>query len=256
MAETEVSAVIPVFNDRAATSKTEVSAVIPVFNDRAALETAIPLSLAALEGITPSFELIIAEDGSTDGTPEFVREKAAADPRVRLLHSDERQGRGRALNRAFREARGSIVCYYDADLATDLRHLGELIGAVRAGAEIATGSRLMPGSDVERTGERELASRAYNALVRLILGSRIHDHQCGFKAFRRDRILSLIPSVAAPHWFWDTEVLVRGQRAGYRVAEFPVVGRTGKKTTVRLKDVFEMGGAILTLWWQIHGPQG
>ncbi|MDD1661022.1 MAG: glycosyltransferase [Methanomicrobiales archaeon] len=232
----------------------EVSAVIPVYNDRAALETAIPRSLGALEGIARGFELIIAEDGSTDGTPEFVRERAAADPRIRLLHSDERLGRGRALTGAFGEARGGIVCYYDADLATDLGHLGELIGAIREGSDIATGSRLLPRSDVTRTGERELASRVYNALVRAILGSRVHDHQCGFKAFNRARILSLLPSVKATHWFWDTEVLVRAQRAGLQVTEFPVVWKTGKRTTVRLKDVFEMGGAILSLWWQLHGP--
>jgi glycosyltransferase involved in cell wall biosynthesis len=234
----------------------EVSLVIPVYNDRAALVTAIPKSLEALGRITPAFELIIAEDGSTDGTPDLVRRLAQADPRIRLLHSDERLGRGRALSRAFREARGGIVCYCDADLATDLGHLGELIGAIRDGADIATGSRLLPSSDVERTGEREVASRVYNALVRLILGSRVHDHQCGFKAFNRERILSLLPSVRAPHWFWDTEVLVRGQRAGLRVAEFPVVWRTGRTTTVRIRDVFDMGGAILALWWQLHGPQG
>ena len=234
----------------------EVSAVIPVYNDRIALETAIPRSLSALEGITPAFELIIAEDGSSDGTPDLVREKAAADTRIRLLHSDERLGRGRALTRAFSEAKGRIVCYYDVDLATDLAHLRELIGAIREGSDIATGSRLLPSSNVTRTGEREVASRVYNVLVRAFLGSRIHDHQCGFKAFDRVKILSLLPSVRATHWFWDTEVLVRGQRAGFRVAELPVVWRTGKGTTVRLKDVFEMGGAILSLWWQLHGPKG
>ena len=234
----------------------EVSLVIPVYNDRIALETAIPRSLRALEEITPGFELIIAEDGSTDGTPDLVREKAAADPRIRLLHSDERLGRGRALTRAFGEARGGIVCYYDADLATDPGHLGELIGAIRGGSDIATGSRLLPKSDVRRTGGREVASRGYNALVRVILGSRVHDHQCGFKAFNRQRILSLLPSVRATHWFWDTEVLVRGQRAGFRVTEFPVVWRTGRTTTVRPADLFEMGGAILSLWWQLHGPKG
>jgi glycosyltransferase involved in cell wall biosynthesis len=234
----------------------EVSLVIPVYNDRAALETAIPRSIRALEEAAPAFELIVAEDGSTDGTPDLVRGMAASDPRIRLLHSDERLGRGRALNRAFAEARGRIVGYYDADLATDLGHLGELLGAIRRGADIATGSRLLPSSRVERTGEREVASRVYNGLVRVILGSSLHDHQCGFKAFNRDRILALLPSVKATHWFWDTEVLVRGERAGYRVAEFPVVWRTGKGTTVRLADVFEMGGAILSLWWQLHGPQG
>ena len=256
MGDTGVSAVIPVFNDRAAAAEIEVSAIIPVFNDRAALETAIPRSLAALEKLAAGFELIIAEDGSTDGTAEFVRERAAADPRIRLLHSDERLGRGRALTRAFSGARGGIVCYYDADLATDLGYLGELIGAIRGGSDIATGSRLLPSSEVTRTGEREVASRVYNALVRALLGSRVRDHQCGFKAFNRERILSLLPSVRATHWFWDTEVLVRGQRAGLRVTEFPVVWRTGRTTTVRLSDVFEMGGAILSLWWQLHGPKG
>ncbi|MDD1666098.1 MAG: glycosyltransferase, partial [Methanomicrobiales archaeon] len=96
----------------------EVSLVIPVYNDRASLEAALPRSLDALGKVSPAFELIVAEDGSTDGTPEFVRERARSDPRIRLLHSDERLGRGRALNRAFGEARGRIVCYYDVDLAT------------------------------------------------------------------------------------------------------------------------------------------
>ena len=104
------------------------------------------------------------------------------DPRIRLLHSDDRQGRGRALNRAIREAQGSIVCYFDVDLATGMQHLPELIGAIRDGYDVATGSRLLPDSDIVRTGGREIASRSYNFLVRLFLGSRVFDHQCGFKA--------------------------------------------------------------------------
>ena len=234
------------------TTPVEVTAVIPVFNDRAALEAALPRSLEVLTSITPSFEIIVAEDGSTDGSAGYVRDQESKDPRVRLLHSDERQGRGRALTRAFREARGSIVCYYDVDLATDMSHLGELIGAIRDGYDMSTGSRMMPSSDVRRTSEREVASRGYNLLVRLILGSRIHDHQCGFKGFRRDRILALLPSVKATHWFWDTEVLVRGQRDGYRIREFPVRWRASRGTTVKTRDVTGMGGAILRLWWQLH----
>ncbi|NMA10819.1 MAG: glycosyltransferase, partial [Methanomicrobiales archaeon] len=123
----------------------EVSAVLPVYNDLAALRVAIPRSLETLEAIAPGrFELIVAEDWSTDGSTEFVRECERNDPRVRLFHSDERLGRGRALNRAFAAASGSIVCYYDVDLATDMRHLAELIDAIRDGHDIATGSRLLP----------------------------------------------------------------------------------------------------------------
>jgi len=227
--------------------------VLPVYNDRSALERAIPVSLEVLESVAGrGFELIVAEDGSTDGSAELVQKWASADPRVRLLHSDDRLGRGKALNRAFTSARGEIVCYYDVDLATDMQHIAELIAAIRDGYDAATGSRLMTESEINRSGDREIASRGYNLLVRTILRSRLHDHQCGFKAFRRDRLLALVPSVQAGHWFWDTEVLVRAQKKGYRIREFPVRWRQGAGTTVRSKDVVEMGSAILRLWWQLH----
>jgi glycosyltransferase involved in cell wall biosynthesis len=230
----------------------DVSVVIPVFNDFHSLEIAIPRSIELLSRITDGFELIIAEDGSTDGSAELVRQYEQRDTRIHLLHSDERLGRGKALNRAIHESRGNIICYYDVDLATDMQHLPELIGAIREGADIATGSRLMPGSDIVRTGGREIASRSYNFLVRFFLGSRIYDHQCGFKAFNKEYILPALPAIRSNHWFWDTEILVRTQRNGARIHEFPVRWRAGKGTTVKIKDVFEMGSSILRLWWQIH----
>jgi glycosyltransferase involved in cell wall biosynthesis len=231
---------------------TEVTAIIPVFNDRRSLETAIPRSVETLSRITEQFELIVAEDGSTDGSAGLVKEYEQKDPRIRLLHRDDRLGRGKALNRAIAESAGSIVCYYDVDLATDMRHLPELIHVIREGADIATGSRLIPGSDIVRTGGREIASRSYNFLVRLFLGSRIYDHQCGFKAFNKEKIVRILPAVRSNHWFWDTELLVRAQRNGFIVREFPVRWRAGKGTTVKINDVFEMGSSILRLWWQIH----
>jgi len=230
----------------------EVTAIIPVFNDRRSLEIAIPQSVDVLSRITGDFELIIAEDGSSDGSADLVRQQGQRDPRIHLLHSDDRLGRGRALNRAISESRGKIVCYYDVDLATDMRHLPELLSAIREGADIATGSRLMPGSDIVRTGGREIASRSYNFLVRLFLGSRIYDHQCGFKAFNKGQIVRILPAIHSNHWFWDTELLVRAQRKGCIVMEFPVRWRAGKGTTVKISDIFEMGSSILRLWWQIH----
>jgi glycosyltransferase involved in cell wall biosynthesis len=233
----------------------EVTAIIPVFNDRAALERAIPRSIDVLSHISDNFELIVAEDGSADGSAEFVHQYEQQDPRIRLLHSDERLGRGRALNRAIHEAKGTIICYYDVDLATDMQHLPTLVSAIRDGFDIATGSRLLPDSDIRRTGGREIASRTYNFLVQIILGSSVHDHQCGFKAFNKQRILAIVPAIKSGHWFWDTELIVRCQRQGYRVRELPVRWRAGKGTTVKMKDVLEMGSSILRLWWQIHVPE-
>ena len=110
----------------------------------------------------------------------------------------------------------------------------------------------MSASDSVRTGGREIASRSYNFLVRLFLESRILDHQCGFKAFNKVHILPILPTVQSNHWFWVTEILVRSQRKGFVVKEFPVRWRAGKGTTVKAKDIIEMGSSILRLWWQIH----
>ncbi|MFZ0182673.1 MAG: glycosyltransferase [Methanoregula sp.] len=230
----------------------EITAIIPVYNDRPALEHAIPESLRVLSTITEHFEVIVAEDGSSDGSAELVQEYETKSTFVKLLHCDSRQGRGKALNRAIQQSQGSIVCYYDVDLATDMQHLPELIDAIRKGADISTGSRLLPESDIRRTEGREIASRTYNFLVRLMLGSRIFDHQCGFKAFNKAKILPVLSTVRSDHWFWDTELLVRAQLKGYKVTEFPVRWRAGKGTTVRMKDVLGMGLSILRLWWQIH----
>ncbi|HJK27162.1 MAG TPA: glycosyltransferase, partial [Methanocorpusculum sp.] len=185
-----------------------ITVVLPVYNDVEALRSAIPKSLEALTEFGKTFELIVAEDGSSDGSRELVEEWERKDPRVRLLHSDERQGRGRALNRALAESNGEIFCYYDVDLATDIKHLPELLTRIEDGAAVATGSRLMPESKIIRSGDREFASRSYNTLVRLFLGSCLRDHQCGFKAYRADVLRELVPKIRAPHWFWDTESVV------------------------------------------------
>ncbi len=133
-----------------------------------------------------------------------------------------------------------------------MEHLRELVSSIQEGYDIATGSRLLPESRIKRTGGREFASRGYNFLVRTILWSRIHDHQCGFKSFRRDRVLLLAENVRERHWFWDTEILVRAQQKGYRIKEFPVHWEQGSGTTVRKSDVTGMGLSVVRLWWRLH----
>ncbi|PSQ33715.1 glycosyl transferase, partial [Halobacteriales archaeon QS_9_70_65] len=178
---------------------------------------------------------------------------AAADDRVRHVHGDERLGRGGALERAFRGSDGDVLVYFDTDLATDMRHLEELVDSVRVGDyDVATGSRRMPGDEQRREPERGVASTGFNTLVRLFLRSPLYDHQCGFKAFDREALFDLLTDVEDDHWFWDTEVLVRAQRAGYDVREFPVEWEPTGDTTVDLvRDVLGMGSQILRLWWQL-----
>ena len=206
--------------------------------------------------ITDRFEIIIAEDGSTDGTDRIASSLSKQYAYAVHLHSDKRQGRGKALNRAFKAASGEVLCYIDVDLATDMKYLEKLITAVSLdGYDFATGSRMMHESDAKRPFKREFASRGYNFLVRLFLRSKLYDHQCGFKAFRREALFELLDEIDNEHWFWDTEVLVRAQQKGYRVMEFPVYWRHGGSSKVDLvKDVKGMGSEIFRLWRELSLP--
>lgn len=227
---------------------TEVSLVLPAYNEAERIVRCVERAVETLEKITPSFEVIIAEDGSTDETPSLAAELADIYAQVRHLHSDTRLGRAGGMVRAFRVAEGEILAFMDVDLATDLSHLQELIQAIRDGFDVATGSRLMKESDVTRSFKRTILSRGYNFLVRLLLKSKIRDHQCGFKAFRRDMLFEIIDELEDEHWFWDTELLVLAQKKGYRIYEFPVKWVDGEMTKVNLSsDTFEMGSKIFAM---------
>ena len=231
----------------------EVSVVLPAYDEAATIEGTVATTLDALGGFLPagSFEVLVAEDGCSDRTPEIAARLASEDERVRHVHSDDRLGRGGALERAFRAAAGETLVYFDTDLATDIVHLEELVESVRSGeADVATGSRLLAASEADRPAKRDVPSRTYNGLVRLFLRSSVHDHQCGFKAFDRTALETLLDDVEDDHWFWDTELLVRAQRAGYRVEEFPVAWTPKGDTKVDfVRDVLGMGGGIARTWW-------
>ncbi|MFC3478424.1 flippase-like domain-containing protein [Halobacterium litoreum] len=235
-------------------SPVEVSVVLPAYNEADTIETTVRTTLDTLAAFLPagSFEVVVAEDGCEDETPEIADRLAAEDDRVRHFHSDERLGRGGALNAAFRDARGDTLVYFDTDLATDMTHLEELVESVRSGEyDLATGSRWMPGNAADRPAKRGVPSKGFNFAVRTLLGSDLRDHQCGFKAFSREAFDELVDDVEDEHWFWDTEMLVRAQREDLRVKEFAVDWTPKGDSKVDLvRDVFGMGSQILRCFWE------
>ncbi len=237
-----------------ANDKVLVSVVLPAYNEVTQLEPSVTEVSQALKQADYPFEIVIAEDGSTDGTAELSEELTRKYPFVKHIHRDKRLGRGTALNNAFRQCSGEVFVYMDLDLATDLKSLKPLVDTIKVeGYDLSTGSRMLPESTVERTTRRSISSKSYNFLVRHMLHSKVRDHQCGFKAFKRQAVLSLIGEVKATHWFWDTEILVRAQRRGFRVKEIPVKWTSGKDTKVNLaKDSWSMFWQVTKLWWQLR----
>lgn len=142
----------------------------------------------------------------------------------------------------------------DLDLATHPKHLKPLVEAITIeNYDISVGSRNLPDSRVERKLHRSIASKSYNLIVRLVLGSKISDQQCGFKAFKRVILIEMLKQVRAGYWFWDTEILVRAARSGYKIKEIPVEWKSGRKTKVNLlRDSCSMGKQVFGLWWQLR----
>lgn len=230
-----------------------VSIILPVYNEEATLYRAVIETIEFMRDKNYIFEIIIAEDGSTDSTPEIADKLSKDFDNITYLHSSRRLGRGISLKKAIYTSRYEYILYYDSDLSTELYHISEVIRYLDEGYDIVVGSRLLGNSVVKRSFKREFFSRGYNLLVRLLLGSRIHDHQCGFKGFRKESILLLLDDIKDNHWFWDTEILVRAQKKGLKLIEIPIKWREDTDTKVRLKDdIIYMGKSIIQLFVGLH----
>jgi putative flippase GtrA len=206
-----------------ALSGAEIEVVVPVFNEQAVLERSIRRLHRFLTDEFPfAWRIVIADNASTDATPEIAARLARALPQVVNLRL-ERRGRGRALRAAWSTSPARVVCYMDVDLSTDLRALLPLVAPLLSGhSDVAIGTRLARGSRVVRGPRRELISRAYNRLLHATLRTRFSDAQCGFKAVSARALRELLGDVRDEGWFFDTELLVLAQRRGMRIHEVPV----------------------------------
>ncbi len=206
-----------------AAARADVEIVVPVYNEAAGLVASIERLHGYLAGAFPfTFRITIADNASTDPTWSLAQQLAQRLPHVAAHHLDAK-GRGRALRETWSQSNATVLAYMDVDLSTDLAALLPLVAPLLTGhSDIAIGSRLTRSSRVVRGAKREFISRSYNLLLRTALRARFSDAQCGFKAIRADAARRLLPLVKDHGWFFDTELLVLGERAGLRIHEVPV----------------------------------
>ena len=213
----------------------QVSIVLPCYNEK---ELAVEHSLEVysyLKKLGWNFELIVCDDASTDGTAEALGK--LTEPEIRVLHYTNGPSRRENLSRALQDAKGEVLVYMDMDLSTDLKYLNDIVAPVLNGSyDIATGSRYQQGAEVKRELIRLVYSKLYNGTIRVLFGSRVLDHQCGFKAFRRDVFHELAKELGYDEkflrgWFWDAELLIRAQQKKLRILEIPVRWISAKKSS-------------------------
>jgi glycosyltransferase involved in cell wall biosynthesis len=205
-------------------SDKQVDVVIPVYNEEEALEGSIHKLAGYLEAHCPyRWRIIIADNASTDRTPEIGRRLAEASERVQYLRL-EQKGRGRALRAAWSQSQADVLSYMDVDLSTDLDCFLPLIEPLMEGRYgVAIGSRLKKGAQVTRGLKREVISRIYNLMMGAMFPRKgFYDAQCGFKAITRQAAQELLPLVKDQAWFFDSELLLKARARGYRIHELPV----------------------------------
>jgi glycosyltransferase involved in cell wall biosynthesis len=200
-----------------------VDVVIPVLNEEAVLERSVRALHAFLsDNLFHTWRIVVADNGSRDHTFEIARRLESDLTSVKADHIPE-AGRGRALTRAWLDSTADVVSYMDVDLSTDLEAFPKLVSAVvDEGYDVASGTRLSEGAETTRSLKREVLSRGYVLLIKLLFGGSLADTQCGFKAASRACAQRLLPLTQDTGWFWDTELLLLASKGGWRIKFVPV----------------------------------
>jgi Glycosyl transferase family 2 len=220
---------------------TTLSLVIPAYNEEARLPDLLEVLATSADATVADagmrlVESLIVDDGSTDGTANLLRAATAENPRLKpVLEFKRNRGKGAAFAAGVERAQGEYVLLADVDLSTPLGELRKLTAAIRGGADIAIGSRAVPGAVVERGPlHRKVLGETFNGAVRMLTGLRLRDTQNGFKLFPAEAARRLLAGQTCPGFAFDVELLMRADWAGMRIAEVPILYLHDSRSSVRV----------------------
>lgn len=239
-------------------TRPSVSFVVPAYNESARLPASLGriIEFLASQGL-PSAEVVVVDDGSTDRTPWIVRQRAGADLpdglTLRLVQHARNQGKGAAIRTGCLDARGACVFFIDADLASPPEEAPKLLAALRAGADVAIGSRIQPdGTDMRASQprRRRFVGALFTRMRKLLrVLPDIEDTQCPLKGFRHDVAQAVFRQQRLSGWIFDAEVLFIARALGYGIVSVPVTWRhvEGSRLRVGPKQAFEVARDLARL---------
>ena len=230
----------------------QLSIVIPAYNEEKRLGRNLGHVLSCVRERGWDAEVLVVNDGSSDGTAELVKALMATHPELNLIENAGNRGKGYSVRNGLLQARGEIVMFTDADLSAPIEEAERLFEAIEAGADVAIGSRWLD-KQKQTTHQplyRRFFGRCYNWLTRKVMGLPYKDTQCGFKAFRREAAQPIFTLQTIERWGFDPEILFIARKLGFRVAEVPVTwGHDERSRISYLRD----GSQMLREMVQIRG---
>lgn len=217
--------------------KYDVSLILPCYQEAEIFEESLNKILTILDATNFTYEIICIDDASVDGTPELIKKALKQYQKSHNLsayYHQKNRGRGATVRHGIENAKGKVVGYIDIDLEVPAWYLPRFIKAVQDSADVAIAHRIF---DLNRRNIlRWLSSKGYTFLRQMFLGLPYKDTEAGYKFFKGSVAQQLAKVSHHPHWFWDTELLLKAREHNYSVVELPVVfiRRTDKTSTVKL----------------------
>lgn len=232
--------------------QTTYSIVIPAYNESQRIAAALEKILAHAQESRWMAEILVVNDGSRDDTAEIVRRYSARNPSVRLVENPGNRGKGYSVRNGMLHAHGDVMLFTDADLSAPIYEAQKLFAAIEQGADVAFGSRwLAAETQTERQPLlRQLYGRMFNLLLRVALGLKYKDTQCGFKAFSRRAAQAIFPRQRIERWAFDPELLFLAEKYGLTVREVPVEWAHDERSKINpIRDGARMGLDVLRTRW-------
>ncbi len=238
-----------------------LSVVIPAYNEEARIAQTLVTMDRHLSGAEYSYEIIVADNGSTDGTAAIVRNMEKIVKNLRLIDGG-RGGKGVAVRNGMLQAAGHVRLFADADNSTPLEQFDAMIPYFKEGYSVVIGSRAVRGAflDPPEPRFRRIAGKGLNLLVQMLVLPGVRDSQCGFKAFTEDAAVAVFEESRIPGWAFDVEILALAKRKGYRIKEMPVRWVNDPRSHVRFAAGFHFLAELLKIrldfWRGSYGPSG
>lgn len=213
-----------------------LSVIIPSYNEAGRIGPTVERVGRCLADLRLSYEIVVVDDGSTDGTGDAVREAAGGVPGLRLVGLGVNRGKGYAVREGFMRSGGEFVLLSDADLSTPIGELERFLPEMERGADIVIGSRSAGGARIIRRQPlyRMLMGKAFNKVVWLLAVRGLSDTQCGFKLFRRKTCEDLFRMQRVERFAFDAELLFLARKRGLAIRELPVRWTDSPGSKVRI----------------------
>ncbi len=220
------------------------SFIIPAYNESERLAVSLPKILDYVRTAQLRSEIIVVNDGSSDDTADVVRRFMAVNPDIRLVENPGNRGKGYSVRHGMLHAQGDVMLFTDADLSSPIYEADKLFAAIEKGADVAIGSRwLQADLQTERQPwHRQLYGRLFNLALRITLGLKYRDTQCGFKAFTRSAAHTIFTRQRVERWGFDPELLFLANKFNLRTVEVPVEWAHDHRSKISpVRDGLKMG---------------